>query len=84
MAKTITSKLIPALEGIGSLKYRPLETLDDLYEELVQKAMGKGGRLEKSDSEAFIALQSWAFGKLTKHEAIKKLDKLDYITWEVV
>lgn len=83
MIKT-TTKLIPALFSTGKLKMRPSETLDDLYEELLTRCMKQGGWLEKPASEAFIALQSWAFGKMTEREAYKELDKLDYILWEIV
>jgi len=84
MAKTVDYKLWPALEGLGSLKYRPVEDLNDLYEDLFSQAMKRNGNLIKSDAEAYIVLQDWAFGKLTKKEAYNKLDKLDYIEWEVV
>lgn len=88
MAKTITqtidTKLCPGLFSSDTIKLRPSETLNDLYEELLDDCMKNGGQLEKPDSEAFIALQSWAFGKMTDREAYNKLDRLDYIMWEIV
>jgi len=89
MAKTIDCKqsidykLWPALEGLETMKYKPAETLKEMYDDLFLKCMDQKGYLEKPDVEPYIVLQDWAFGKLTKREALKKLDKLNYIDWEV-
>lgn len=83
MIKT-TTKLIPALFSTDKLKMRPSETLEELYEELLAQCMKQGGYLEKVPSEALIALQAWAFGKMSERETYNKLDKLDYILWEIV
>lgn len=85
MIKTIhTSKLIPALFSTGTIKMQPAESLEDLYDELLEKCMKQGGWLENVESKALIALQAWAFGKMTDREAYNKLDRLDYILWEVL
>lgn len=84
MKKTIDYKLWPALEGLSTMKFKPAEDLQDIYEDLFLQAMSAKGLLENVDADAYMILQDWAFGKLTKREALYKLDRLDYIEWEVV
>lgn len=84
MIKTINTKLCPALFSTDTIKMQPAESLDDLYDELLEKCMKQGGWLENVDSEAFIALQAWSFGKAKANATYNKLDKLDYILWEIL
>lgn len=81
---TIDYKLWPCLEGILDLKWKPSDDLNDLLEDLTIKANRRNGFLEKPDDLAYIVLQDWAFGKITKKQAFNKLEALDYLEWEII
>lgn len=87
MAKTINSidyKLWPCLEGILDTKWKVSDDLNDLLEDLTLQANKNNGYLGEPDDQAYIVLQDWAIGKITKRQAINKLDRLDYLEWEMV
>lgn len=64
------------------MRLEPCETLEEMYEDLLFEAMQNNGY--SKSPVAFKILQDYAFGKITKQEALKKLDRVDYVLWGVV
>lgn len=70
------------IEKLNAMKFKPAETLDEMYEDLLSEAMRNNGYSKNPD--AFKILQDHAFGVITKKEALRRLDRIDYVLWEVV